>query len=205
MDITTCSSPTASSSTCKFPIVGNHYESIPQLSNSTVLLNIGTKENPRFIPTIERFTSKSSEEGMITSKTTIYACMLCNGRFGSLEKFRLHDMEHNHDYECNRCGLLLSNLRDYNEHENICFKKDEHHTFPCKNCGKSFTSHKLMRAHERVGSCLNTHHECNCGRVFSNSRSLINHSRKCKFNVASETGRQAGVTLDLEQSNGDPS
>ena len=114
-----------------------------------------------------------------------FDCDVCDSRFYSATKLRLHKRYHVEKTDCTICNKKVRNLE---VHTALVHKSDDERKFQCKICGKGFMSQCAINKHEmNVHLKLNSY-ECRygCSNRYSDNYNRDAHERKTHGQVYSK-------------------
>lgn len=131
----------------------------------------------------------------------MYQCKECDKQFEDLYELNAHKKSHTATIQCNICGKIFSQKRNYTQHMNIhagvpkydcpqCDRKfltncarskhvksvhSDAKNFHCDTCGKSFKSVDVLRHHKEIHENERKYTCKLCGKAFNSPGSIWKH------------------------------
>ncbi|XP_053667857.1 zinc finger protein 235-like [Anopheles marshallii] len=111
---------------------------------------------------------------IVTRLSKEFHCKECDKRFGTSIQYHSHRRQHVKRYQCSYCGIRISQLRDFEDHENT-------HTgsrpYECRSCGKKFKTASTYYGHRLIHSGEKKHFCTICNKGFLRLRHVQVHMR----------------------------
>ncbi|XP_052891941.1 zinc finger protein 436-like [Anopheles moucheti] len=110
----------------------------------------------------------------VTRLTKEFHCAECDKRFETSIQYHSHKRQHVKRYQCSYCGIRVSQLRDFEDHQNT-------HTgsrpYECCSCGKKFKTASTYYGHRLTHSVEKKHFCTICNKGFRRLRHVQVHMR----------------------------